>query len=62
MENVLHHVSPIWLLKNEQLADISHMPENAWGNRSSLISAKDVMDYRVKESNRITPWIEAEFN
>ncbi|MEC8012645.1 MAG: c-type cytochrome [Verrucomicrobiota bacterium] len=62
VENVPPIMPAHGFMKNEQLADILTYVRNAWGNRSSLISAKDVMDYRVKESTRITPWIEAEFN
>ena len=62
VENVPPIMPAHGFMKNEQLADILTYVRNAWGNRSSLISAKDVMDYRLKESTRITPWIEAEFN
>ena len=48
-------------MKDDQLANILTYTRNAWGNHASLITKKDIAEYRKKQSARVAPWTEGEF-
>ena len=61
VDNVPPIMPPHGFMKDKQLADILTYVRNAWGNRSSVITSKDILDYRNKEVSRATPWMESDF-
>ena len=60
-ENIPPIMPPHGYMKDDQLADVLTYVKNAWGNRSGLVSAQEIANYRIG-TERFLPWTEKELS